>query len=185
MRFPCTLGDFVSEPSFNPLLPLWFTVLSKPRREMEAIEQLERQGYKTFLPKVRSQRRLRGRWQTTVEPMFPRYLFLQATLGLDNLYPVRSTRGVVGLVRFGGEVKPVPDAVMVELQQLCTDDNDVLELPNSLIPGCKVRVLEGPFAGYEADLLSLDGDRRALVLLKLLGRANTIVFPVDMLAPTD
>ena len=61
----------------------------------------------------------------------------------------------------------------------------VLELPAPLVPGSRVRVLEGPFAGCEADLLSLDGQRRALVLLELLGRSNPVALPLDVLAPTN
>ena len=161
---------------------LWFAVFSKPRREAEAVEQLERQSYTAFLPRVRTRRRLRGQWQDIVEPMFPRYLFLRAALGQDDLRPVRSTRGVVGLVRFGGEPRPVPEVVMAELHRLCAGCDGVLELPESLGPGSRVRVLEGPFAGCEAELLSLDGQRRALVLLELLGRLNTIQLPLDALA---
>jgi transcriptional antiterminator RfaH len=175
-------GGLVLEATDNSLPALWFAVFSKPRREAEAVEQLERQGYTAFLPKVRTRRRLRGQWQDIVEPMFPRYLFLRATLGLDDLRPVRSTRGVIGLVRFGGEPRPVPEPVMAELRRLCAGLDGVLELPEPLAPGSRVRVLEGPFAGCEAELLSLDGQRRALVLLELLGRLNTVKLPLDVLA---
>ena len=161
----------------------WFAVFSKPRREVEATEQLERQGYLAFLPRVCSRRQLRGQWRDVIEPMFPRYLFLQAVLGQDDLRPIRSTRGVIGLVRFGGEPQPVPEAVMAELRRLCPGSDGVLELPAPLVPGARVCVLEGPFAGCEAELLSLDGERRALVLLELLGRSNTVALPLDMLAP--
>lgn len=161
----------------------WFVVFSKPRREVEAVEQLERQEFATFLPRVRSRRRVRGQWQDIVEPMFPRYLFLQATPGQDDLRPIRSTRGVIGLVRFGGEPKPAPEVVMAELRRLCPGNDAVLELPAPLVPGSQVRILEGPFAGYEAELLSLDGERRALVLLTLLGRSSAVAFPIDALTP--
>lgn len=175
----------MSEATSNSPPAFWFAVFSKPRREAEAADQLERQGYTAFLPKVRSRRRLRGQWQNIVEPMFPRYLFLRAVPGQDDLRPVRSTRGVIGLVRFGGEPQPVPEPVIAELQRLCAGLDGVLELPAPLVPGSRVRVLEGPFAGCEADLLSLDGQRRALVLLELLGRSNPVALPLDVLAPTD
>ena len=175
----------MSEASSNPLPAFWFAVFSKPRREVEAVEQLERQSYTAFLPRVRSRRRLRGQWQDIVEPMFPRYLFLRAVPGQDDLRPVRSTRGVIGLVRFGGEPQPVPETVMAELHRLCAGFDGVLELPAPLVPGSRVRVLEGPFVGCEAELLSLDGKRRALVLLELLGRANAVELPLDVLAPVN
>jgi transcriptional antiterminator RfaH len=161
----------------------WFAVFSKPRREAEAAEQLGRQGFTTFLPRVRVRRRLRGQWRDVIEPMFPRYLFLQAVVGRDNLSPVRSTRGVVGLVRFGGDPRPVPEPLIVELQRLCEGDAGALELSTLLVPGSRVRILEGPFAGYEAELLSHDSERRALLLVELLGRLNTVNMPLDAIAP--
>lgn len=175
----------VSKFSYEQQPVFWFAVFSKPRREMEAVAQLERQGYTAFLPRVRVRRRLRGQWQDIVEPMFPRYLFLQAVLGQDDLHPIRSTRGVIGLVRFGGTPKPVPEAVMGELHRLCPGKDGVLELPPALVPGTRVRILEGPFAGCEADLLNLDGERRALVLLELLGRSNVVTLPLDLLSPAS
>ncbi len=158
----------------------WFVVLSKPRREAEAAEQLSRQNYVVFLPRVQVQRRQRGRWREVVEPMFPRYLFLQATLGDDDLAPVRSTRGVVGLVRFGGQIRPAPDAVVETLQRLCAAKSGVVELPRVLEPGSRVRILEGPFAGHEAELLNTAGESRVRVLLHLLGTVNAVTVPVDL-----
>ena len=115
--------------------------------------------------------------------MFPRYLFLQATPGLDDLRPIRSTYGVIGLVRFGGEPRPVPEALIAELQRLCGGGDGALALPEPLVPGQRVRILEGPFAGYEAELLSQDGNNRARVLLQLLGKFHAVQMPVDILTP--
>lgn len=172
-----------SSPPRQP--PFWFAVFSKPRREVEATEQLERQGFTTFLPRVRARRRLRGQWRAVVEPMFPRYLFLQAIPGLDDLRPIRSTHGVVGLVRFGGEPRPVSETLIAELQRLCAVDDGALNLPEPLVPGSRVRILKGPFAGYEAELLSQNGDNRARVLLQLLGQVHAVQVPLDILAPAD
>ncbi|HNW78483.1 MAG TPA: transcriptional activator RfaH [Candidatus Competibacteraceae bacterium] len=159
----------------------WFAVYSKPRREAEALEQLQRQGYVVFLPQVRRRVRQRGQWRDVVEALFPRYLFLRAVLGADHLAPVRSTRGVVGLVRFGGRLQPVPASVIAELERLCGDGAGLLELPPPLPPGCRVRILQGPFMGCEAELLSQDGAQRALVLLRLLGQVHALPMAVDHL----
>ena len=161
--------------------PFWFVVFSKPRREVEAAEQLERQGFTAFLPRVRTQKRLRGQWRMVIEPMFPRYLFLRATPGLDDLSPIRSTRGVVGLVRFGGEPRPAPETLVARLQDLCKGVDGALTLAEPLRPGDRVRILAGPFSGYEAELLSQDGRQRARVLLSLLGKTHAVRMPVDWL----
>jgi len=167
----------------HPATGCWFAVFSKPRREIEAAEQLTRQEFTVFLPQVRVRRRLRGQWRDVIEPMFPRYLFLWAVPGQDDLRPVRSTRGVVGLVRFGGELQPVPELVIAELRRVC--EGGVLDLPSPLVPGYRARILTGPFAGHEAELLHTDGKHRARVLLELLGQLNALEFPLDALAPAE
>lgn len=161
----------------------WFVVFSKPRQEVEASRQLERQGFTIFLPQVRAHRRRRGQWREMIEPMFPRYLFLRATLGQDNLRPVHSTRGVVGLVRFGGQLRSVPEVLISDLRRLCAGGDGALTLPSPLVAGGRFRILEGPFAGHEVELLSTDSEQRARVLLELLGRSHSIELPVDLLAP--
>lgn len=163
----------------------WFVVFSKPRQEWEAIRHLERQGFTTFLPQIRARRRRRGQWREVIEPMFPRYLFLQATLGQDNLHPVHSTRGVVGLVRFGGQLRSVPEVLIGDLRRLCMGEDGALALPSPLVAGGRFCILEGPFAGHEVELLSTDGERRARVLLDLLGQSHAINLPVDLLAPVS
>ena len=48
-----------------------------------------------------------------------------------------------------------------------------------------MRILTGPFAGHEAELLHTDGAHRARVLLELLGQMNALAFPLDALAPAE
>ena len=97
-------------------MPHWYAVQTKPRQEQVAVTHLERQHFEIFLPRIRAARHRRGRWQSTIEPLFPGYLFVQLEFGAQNTAPIRSTRGVIGLVRFGGEPQPVPRTIMQALR---------------------------------------------------------------------
>ena len=94
----------------------WYLVHSKPRRERAALANLERQGYRAYLPLMRSRRRIAGRYQSRVEAMFPRYLFLDLDDTVDDWGPIRSTVGVSQLVRFGPRAARVPDALVQALK---------------------------------------------------------------------
>ena len=63
----------------EPGEPNWFAVVTKPRQEQIALENLQRQGFECFLPMAKNpyQRRSKKR-QRIVEPLFARYLFLRA-----------------------------------------------------------------------------------------------------------
>ena len=95
----------------------WYAVCCKPRREGVAEENLLRQDFQVYLPRFRIRRRQRGQWFDTAEVLFPRYLFVRIDPLQRSITPVRSTRGVVGLVRFGGQPAVVPNAVMGALMR--------------------------------------------------------------------
>jgi transcriptional antiterminator RfaH len=163
----------------------WFAVQTKPRQETVAEENLARQGYHSYLPKVRVRKRRRGKWVKVVEPLFPRYLFIQVDPDKVSLAPVRSTLGVAALVRFGQQLKPVPDEVIDYLLQ--AEDPDTHQhladqWPHQ--PGDTVRVLEGPFNGLSGIFQSVsgEGEGRALLLIELLGRQNTVQVSMDALS---
>ena len=162
----------------------WYAVQSKPRQEHMAEAQLARQGYNTYLPKIRHRKQRGGKWTQVVEPLFPRYLFIEVDPAEQSLAPVRSTVGVAALVRFGQVLRPVPAPVIDYLQQAedgaqgeRTDDSWPFQ------PGDAVQVLEGPFAGLPAVYQMPSAEDRAFLLLELLGRDNQVELPHADLAP--
>ena len=163
----------------------WFAVHSKPRQEAVAEQHLNNQGFTTYLPRIRVRKQRRGKWTKVVEPLFPRYLFIQCDPDQDNTAPVRSTRGAVGLVRIGTELRSVPDEVIEFLKQ--AEDQDEQLRPDDTWPhqpGDRVQVLGGPFAGLEGVYLEPVAESRAMLLLKLLGRETPVAVDMDSLSPT-
>ena len=163
----------------------WYLVYSKPRREELARVNLERQGYATYLPMMRTPRRKLGRRIIRVEPMFPRYLFIRLDTETDNWAPIRSTLGVANLVRFGMLPSPVPDDLVTALR---TRDNasGVQDVPlHSFTEGQRVRIEEGPFMGYEGIFLAPTGEERVLILLDIVGKAARAQVNVEHLGPAD
>lgn len=154
----------------------WYLVYCKPRQESVARENLLRQGYETYLPVMRDVRRRKGRRVTLIAPMFPRYLFIHLNRQTDNWAPVRSTLGVVSIVRFGRMAARVPDE-LVKLLRSREDQQGIQILPvEEYKPGSRVRITQGGFAGYEGIFQAATGRDRVTVLLNVLGRkARTTV----------
>ena len=63
-----------------------------------------------------------------IEPLFPRYLFLNAIADQQSLGPVRSTRGVSTLVRFGLELARLPETVMNAINNRCDPETGLVQL---------------------------------------------------------
>ena len=109
-------------------------------------------------------------------PMFPRYLFIHLNSQTDNWAPIRSTLGVVSIVRFGRAAARVPD-LLIKAMKLREDANGIQVLPvEEYAPGIRVRITQGSFAGYEGIFQAATGRDRVAVLLDVLGRnARTTV----------
>lgn len=167
----------------NEAIERWYAVCCKPRQEAIAEENLLRQGFHVYLPRIRIRQRRRGQWLDAVEVLFPRYIFIRIDPMQRSTAPVRSTRGVVGLVRFGGQPAVVPDAVMDALLQR-EDAASGLHLDNRPLfsAGEAVKFVDGPLAGMEGVFTQQDGDKRVIVLLELLGKANKVRVSRDWIA---
>jgi len=152
-------------------MPAWYVVQTKPRQEQVALTNLLRQHYQGFLPRIGVPKRRRGRWQEVIEPLFPGYLFASLDLRHEDAAPIRSTRGVVGLVRFGGGPRPVP-AQVVERLQLAEGGDGVIRREQAFNEGDRIEIVAGPLAGLRGIFLAASGAERVHVLLDLLGRGN-------------
>lgn len=152
----------------------WYLVYTKPRQEDKAWWNLDQQHFRCYLPYVRVRRRRKGRYETTTEPMFPRYLFIRLAAGIEDWSPIHSTLGVSGLVRFGTWPARVPDS-LVELIRQRTRDGFCDLCPEPLKTGEKVRVIEGPFQGFEGVFRAHRGEERAMILLDVSGQYTTLL----------
>jgi len=161
--------------------PRWFCVQTKPRAEETALEHLSRQHYRCFLPRIRVVRLRAGCRSRVIEPLFPRYLFLQAQPAVESLAPVRSTRGVIGLVRFGDRIAEAPDVLVRQLMDDADEGGLILQPDSDFQPGDRVRIVEGSLLGVEGVYSQRRGEDRALVLLSLLGSQQCVVLPATSL----
>ncbi len=161
----------------------WFAVTTKPRSEGLAFENLQRQGYACLWPRVRSALRGPGGMRERVECLFPNYLFLHADPERESLAPVRSTRGALGLVRFGGQPARVPEGVIERIRARIDADDGLVRLETpELAPGDRVRVRQGPLSGVEGIFMAESGNQRVRLLLDLLGSTREVLLPRAQLA---
>ena len=163
----------------------WYVVQTKPRKEQEAEENLRRQGFETYLPWMQRVRHRRNRWTKVIEPLFPRYLFVYMDMQQVSVAPIRSTRGVSGMVRFGQHIQPV-DPQVIEFLQSREDPESgcYVAQVKPLARGDKVEIREGPFEGLVGIYEQSSGEGRAIVLLNYLGGENRVSLPRQQISST-
>ncbi len=155
----------------------WSVVMTKPRQEDYAAARLAEQTFSTYLPLVAKLDKL-GKPIST-KPMFPGYCFC-VFQSEQSMAPVRSTPGVISLVRFGHEIAVIQPDVIERLRKveaiLQANAADV-----GLKPGDPVKVVQGPFAGFEGLLWRVSA-KRIDVLMTIMGQAQRVRFTPDDLA---
>lgn len=152
----------------------WYLVHTKPRQELLALENLERQNYSCYLPTMPVEKIRDNSTVMVEEPLFPRYLFIH--LGLDfksqSWAPIRYTTGVSRLVRFGMEPVKVDDGLIEALRH---QETLFKAKPKKLFEvGDRVVVTQGPFAGIEGVFQIASGEQRVMVLIELMSKPVTL-----------
>lgn len=163
----------------------WFAVYTKPRQEQIALENLQRQGFDCFLPMAINPYQRRSQKKLRIEALFPRYLFLNAVADQQSLGPVRSTRGVCTLVRFGMDLAHIPETIIRAIRSRCDTNTGLVRLdPVPVMPGDKVKVFDGPLAGVSGLFQACSGEQRALLLIEFMGRQTRVVVDRILLQKT-
>ena len=155
----------------------WHLVHTKPRGEARSLENLERQGFEVFLPMITLQKVRRGKLTSVTEPMFSRYLFIRTTSMVQDLSLVRSTLGVIQLVRFGTVPAKVPND-WVESMRLQPAVHQKL-----FNAGDKLLIGNGMLKGLDAIYVQPDGETRAMVLINLLSKPHVVSYETANLLP--
>jgi transcriptional antiterminator RfaH len=161
----------------------WYVAQTKPRQEPLARENLLRQSYRVYLPRLKILKRLRRRQEIALEPLFPRYLFFQPCDTAHSIAPVRSTLGVTSVVRFGGVPAELGEDRLREIREFERSQNsaELTEL-SDLQPGKTVMVTAGPLAGLQG-LVAMVSKQRVIVLMQLLGEDTRVGLAPGALRP--
>ena len=151
----------------------WFLVQLKPNCLAIATRNLERQGFRSFVPMTGETRRVGAKTQSRQRPLFPGYAFVALDGARGPWRAINSTQGVNRLVAFGGQPQPVPRGLVEQIALRC-DDGGVMQPSPDLAPGDKVQVVQGPFADVIADVAAMPSERRVWILLDLMGHKTRV-----------
>jgi transcriptional antiterminator RfaH len=164
----------------------WFLIFTKPAGENAAKQNLERQGFRVYYPRLVRPALYRGRWVDRIVALFPRYLFVQLDVVRQSMAPLRSTVGVANVVRFGNDAAVVPDLLVDDLLRRADPVSGLhrLSARRPFAPGDRVNVIAGAFEGlcgiFERDA----GEERAVILLALLGRCTPVCVRSAFVVPS-
>jgi transcriptional antiterminator RfaH len=146
----------------------WYLVQCKPRESFRAEAHLKNQNYTCFHPTYPVKRKIAGKINVTIAPLFPYYMFILLN-ETDNWSAIRSTRGVSNIVRFNGVPARLNHHLIEALQHQCTKLHGLEPEPIYKI-GDRVVLTDGCFKELEAIVTATNGEERVTLLLNLFNR---------------
>lgn len=161
-------------------LTRWYVVHTQPHAEQRAVENLERQFYRTYCPFITRTIRHARKFTRSTNPLFPSYLFVSLDLSQDQWRSINGTRGVIRLLTQGDAPIPVPEGVVEAIQAKLENAGSENEEPQFQC-GQLVQVCGGPFTDLMGHIERLDSNGRVRVLLDLMGRAVSVCAQVEVL----
>jgi len=146
----------------------WRVIRTEPRAEYLAVQELGRDGFEIFFPRVKVSYPRNGHSDM---PLFPGYLFLRCDAEAEGWPVFRPGHRVLGWVRFGGEVPFLPDEFVGELTHRLEEINREGGIWKRFRIGEMVRIVSNSlesFAQVVEEPKSSQG--RVKVLLEFMGR---------------
>lgn len=177
-QFPADL--FASESPPECPGRQWWALYTKARQEKCVARQLLRLQIPFYLPLVPKQLAYRGRRVTSQIPLFSAYVFMHGTEE-DRVRSLATNR----LSR----VLPVSDAVQLwhdlrQVHQLIVAGAP-LTVESRLLPGQRVRIRSGAFAGLEGSVVSRQRHTRLVLAVNFLQQGVSVEIDDFLLDPLD
>jgi transcriptional antiterminator RfaH len=163
----------------------WAVVRAAPHHDRLAAESVAREGFETFIPKIRM--RTGTQWRTV--PLFPSYFFARV---IDQWRILERTMGVLNIVKFGAVPARCPDAEIAGLLERSDPDGMIrlrTRLPSPprriFTPGATVAIVDGPFHGLSGVYVGMSARERELVLLNVLGASRPVAIAANLVVPAQ
>lgn len=148
------------------------SVAKNLRRRIKSLD-MEDKIFNVIVPKEKKIKIEDGERETVEEKIYPGYVLVEMIVTDDSWYVVRNTPNVTGFVGSGTTPVPVSETEMKNLK-----DRMKVEEPKPKIlvePGELVKIVDGPFKGFEGKVSEIDEEREKIkVLVNMFGRDTPV-----------
>jgi transcriptional antiterminator RfaH len=146
----------------------WFVVQIKPNSYHSAIQNLERQGFETFLPKMGITQRQKNKFVVKNVYVFPGYMFVYFDPKIISWTKINSTYGVSKILAFNKKPSEISSDLILALQ-FKYEINSHSKQMEKLQKGDSIKFYTGPFTDLIAKVENADEKNRIWILLEGIG----------------
>ena len=134
---------------------------------------MEDKIFNVIVPKEKKIKIKNGKRKTVEEKIYPGYVLVQMFVTDESWYVVRNTPRVTGFLGAGTTPIPVSESDMADLMKRMDAGEPEFKIDFEI--GSTVKVVDGPFKGFEAKVSEIDKERGKIkVVVNMFGR-DTVV----------
>jgi transcriptional antiterminator RfaH len=146
----------------------WFVAQIKPNSYDSAIQNLERQGFETFLPMTGITQRHKNKFVVKNVYVFPGYMFVCFDPHIISWTKINSTYGVSKILSFNKKPSEISSDLILALQTKYKINSNSKQM-EKLQKGDSIKFYTGPFTDLIAKVESTDEKNRIWILLERIG----------------
>jgi len=158
----------------------WYLIQIKSNSYKIAERNLNRQGFKTFMPLLEKTNKGRSKFTNYIKPLFPGYMFVGSEHHIDWWRKINNTLGVSRLLSYGGEPKALPEELISSLISRCDKFGLLIKSKTPAI-GDSIMLMKGAFTDLVATIETIDEKERIWVIMELMGRHTRIQLTTELL----
>ena len=152
---------------------MWIVAKTKGNQEHRALQNLENQGFKVYLPQIISKKYLNTSWKDQNELLFPGYIFVNIDSTTNKMHKINNTFGVSKLLTDPESGLP---AVLSEqsIIEIKNNLNKAINI-NNLSIGDNVIYTRGTLSNISGKITELSGKSRIKLLISMLNMQREII----------
>jgi transcription termination/antitermination protein NusG len=147
----------------------WYALKVRTRSEAVALASLDHYGFESYCPQVKTRRKYSDRLKTTLEPIFPGYLFCR--FDLSSKSKVLASSAVEQVIGFGSQCIPVLPSEIDAIRRMVEEGGAAAPIPKA---GDRVRVIAGALKNVEGVLVREARSNIFVVSIQLLQKSVSL-----------
>ena len=150
----------------------WYAINTKSNLEKYVIEQLNKDGFTTYMPKFITSVSHARKVKKVIKPLFPGYFFVLIEENSQDFRKINFTHGVISILSAGLEPIKIKQLIIDNLQKLENDQGNIrINKAFNYFEGMKIKLNEGIFKGKTGTFSGIKNNETILVLLDILGKS--------------
>lgn len=150
------------------LIEKWMIAQIKPNSCDLAVRNLERQGFKTFIPKIKTTIKKENRFISKNVSLFPGYVFIGFNPCQLNWIKIKSTYGISKVLVFNKKPSEISYEIILALKHRY-EKNIYSTVEEDFQIGDTIKFNSGPFVDIFARIETVDSKNRIWILLEVMG----------------